>query len=97
MIYCLLVFFTNATVWAHGNMLEQAEGSTAACLRYMLDTEPKSMVRLFKSVHTEVTGNEIFSVAVTLRDARELIFQATGVESTNPDGTESFRWDCKKL
>ncbi len=81
-----------APAWAHGNLVEQAQGAGDACLQYMLTNEEKKLVRHFKSVLTELTGDEVFSVTITLDDARVLSYNAAGVDGAG----DTFSWACTK-
>lgn len=78
--------------WAHGNLFEQASGVTAACLEVMQKNEPKKLIRLFQSLDTTMTGIEVFTVTVRLKDGTELHYTAVGVD----DELGGFSWNCAK-
>jgi hypothetical protein len=96
-IALLLTLFLGHYAHAHGNLLQQAQGVTSTCLDYMYTTEPKNLVRYFKSVHSEIAGNEIFTVTISLRNGMVLNYQATGVDGVDENGQETFSWKCEKL
>jgi hypothetical protein len=91
-ILILSVLLLSSAAWAHGNMVQQAQGATDSCLKFMLDNEPKKLIHLFKSVHTEVAGNEQFSVQITLRDGTSLNYKNHSV----PNGDDTVTWVCER-
>lgn len=85
-----VIFSSNA--FAHGNLFEQASGVSTACLKFMMETEPKKLVRLFATVTTELTGLEQFNVTVGLKDGQKFVYKATGVDGEG----DAFSWACAK-
>lgn len=89
-----ILTLSSSLAWAHGNLVQQAQGVTTACLDFLMQNEPRNIIRRFKSVTTEMTGNEQFSVTVYLNDGRVFAYAGVGVEGeTDAD----FHWQCSRV
>jgi hypothetical protein len=80
-----------STVWAHGNLAQQANAAVTAALAQVQKNEPKETLRNFKSVSAELIGHEMFAVVVSYTNQTALNYACQEDESVEP-----AVWNCQK-
>ncbi len=76
---------------AHGSRAAQAGEAIKVVIADVQKSVTREEMRLFKSIHAEQTGHELFAVAVEFTDQRSLQYQCAENEEVEP-----AVWVCTK-
>lgn len=76
---------------AHGSRAAQAGEAIKVVIADVQKNVTREEMRLFKSIHAEQTGHELFAVAVEFTDQRSLQYQCAENEEVEP-----AVWVCNK-